>query len=68
MIYLLDHVTANHGVLIGSVSHLPQRPAFIVQSLLVHSEYVDITGLSLVHGACQFLAQAIPPMCVLPTN
>ena len=67
-IYLLDHVPTNHDVLIGSVNHLPQRPAFIVQSLLAHSESVDITRLSSSMASVSPSRKRSRPMYVLPTN
>ena len=52
-VYFLDRKVEDHGVLIGSVSSLPKRPAFIVQSLLNNAGFEGITGLDLVYGERQ---------------
>lgn len=52
-IFFLDRKVDDHGVLIGSISTLPTRPAFVVQSLLTNAGFHDIIGLTFVHGERQ---------------
>lgn len=60
-IYFLMGKADDHGTLIGTVSQLPRRPAFVVQSLLNNAGYVDITGLTFVRGERQPLMQEATP-------
>lgn len=52
-IYFTDHKVDDHGSLLGTVTALPRRPAFIVHSLLDNAGYHDVTGLTFVHGERQ---------------
>lgn len=56
-IYFLSKHASDHGVLIGSINPLPERPAFVVQSLLNNAGYNDITGLTFVYGERQPIMQ-----------
>lgn len=49
-VFFLKEKRDDHGALIGSISQLPARPAFVVQSLLTNAGYADITGLTFVYG------------------
>lgn len=60
-IYFLDHRVEDHGELIGTISQLPPRPAFVVHSLLYNAGYHDLTGLTFVHGERQSPSQQEPP-------
>lgn len=60
-VYFLDHKVADRGVLIGSVSSLPKRPAFVVQSLLSNAGFHDITGLTFIYGERQSPTQEETP-------
>ncbi len=59
-IYFLDHKVDDHGTLIGSISSLPKRPAFVVQCLLSNAGFHDITGLTFVYGERQPPTQETP--------
>lgn len=58
-IHFLPFPREDHGVLIGSITELPKRPAFVVQSLLTNAGFHDITGLTFVHGERLLIAQEI---------
>lgn len=49
-IYLLSQRATDHGSLIGSISSLPKKPAFLIQSLLTNAGYGEVTGLTIIDG------------------
>lgn len=50
-VYILDHESTEHGVLVGSLKHLPENYKFLVQALLTNAGYTGITGLTIVNDA-----------------
>jgi hypothetical protein len=60
-IYFLTEQATDHGVLIGSVSSLPKRPAFVVQSLMSNAGFHGITGLVFVYGKRQPPNEEVTP-------
>ena len=49
-VYLSPRIMDGHGVLIGRLSQPPKQPAFVVQALLDHAGFKDVTGLKIVNS------------------